>query len=184
MNEPWVVAAPGLFTRDVAGRSTVVMKVPPASAARAIMQPSLPHRVSVPCGETSLELDAGNFTVLEVRHGVVGRMTVTPHLDLLSPQDAASRVAELSAALLRAGFALRDELSLGEVSSTLLDHDAARVMAFDAPFGSGAWHAELWLKVSARRSSRLGKMLRLDADAHVLSFELWDAALTSLERMT
>lgn len=177
--EPWAVAAPGMMVREVHRASGVVMRLPAVTEPFAVLQPKEAHRVRVPLeGDRVLELEAGLFTIIDVRHGTVARLLATPQLSHASIVQAIDRCQYLTGRLQDLGFVLREQLDANEIHNITSEHERARVAAFTAPFGSGCWRADIWIAVAARAHSKLADMLRLSGHGCLVSVDIWDEALT------
>jgi hypothetical protein len=165
-----------MTAREVKARSTIALPEP--TEPFAVMQPAESHRVSLPCGAQSVELDEGLFSVVEARLGTVARVIATPQLEHDPPTRAIARAHLVEAALERIGFVSGQRIEAKEALIVIEHHDRARLSAWTAPFGSGAWRAEVWLSIAARAGTELAAMLELSEHACLVSVEVWDASLT------
>src|SRR5207248_2066034 len=145
-----------------------------------LLQPLAPHEVAVPCGERTVTLAEGQFSAVELRHGRVVRFRATPVRRHLTPAEAVAHAALVEEALAGGGFVASERAA--DVLADLERADRARVSAWQAPFGSASWRAEVWIVVAARGGTRLAELLRLESHGCLVSVELWDAALTAQPR--
>ena len=172
---PVLLAAPAMSAREVVARSTVELTPRPPTAAFALMQPSVPHRLEIPCGERSAVLEPGLFSVVEVRHGTVARIRATPVMSHLPPADALSHARAVEEALRGVGFELTDREA--DPAALLAGADRARASAWTARFGSASWRAEVWIAVAARAGTSLAAMLQLREHGCLVSVDVWDTVI-------
>lgn len=178
MSLPILEAAPGMPAHLVKKASTATLNAPDPSRRLAILQPPEAHAFRLRCSDdTTLDVGDSLFTVIELRHGTAYRILSTTQLDYLDRPRALDHADALIDKLEAVGFVHTERLA-HEASQELAEHDEhVRIAEHTAPFGSGSWHAETWLRTTVRKGSKTAELLQLQDDACLVSLVVYDEAL-------
>jgi hypothetical protein len=174
-------AAPGMDLDTMRERSTAAIHWPSPKERHGVIQPSDAHHLRLRCRpDAHLDLPESKLTLVETRRGHACRLQTTPQPQYLDRPGALALAERLVTDLDTIGFVPDETLDATERDSSLAEHDRARLHTWTAPFGSGQWRAELWLRIAVRAESKLAELIRLPHDGCLLTLQLWDPPL--LER--
>jgi len=147
---------------------------------RGLIQPAGAHCVhmQLQAQDQLLELPQSLFSLVELRFGVVVRVRTTLHDDHLPPDAAFALIHDTDQRLGALGFdRAGDELSDATILKQLDATERARASRWCAPWGSGTWRAELWLKRVVRAGTELADVMEVENDACLVTLVVWDEAL-------
>lgn len=172
-------AAPGMSLDAMRAGSSAKVRWPSARARHGVIQPVDAHRLRLRCrADAHLDLPESKLTLVETRRGHAFRLQTTPQPQYLDREGAFDLAERLVADLEAVGFVPDEPLTDDDRNDTLSEHDRARLRTWHAPFGSGRWRAELWLRIAVRAESKLAKSLQLPHDGCLLTLQLWDPPLS------
>jgi len=168
-------AAPGMTLDTMKSRSTTRVQWPSPQARHGVIQPSGAHHLRLRCRpDAHLDLPESKLTLVETRRNHACRVQTTPQPQYLDRESAHALAERLFGELDAIGFVADETLAPADRDATLSEHDRARLRTWTAPFGSGQWRAELWLRIAVRAESKLAELIRLPHDGCLLTLQLWD----------
>ena len=168
-------ASPGMDLDAMRAGSTAKIRWPSTKARHGVIQPSNAHHLRLRCRpDVHLDLPESKLTLVETRRGRAHRLQTTPQAQYLDRPGAFALAERLAEELEAIGFVSDEILATADRDDTLSEHDRARLRTWAAPFGSGRWRAELWLRLAIRAASKLAETLQLPHDGCLLTLQLWD----------
>ncbi len=177
MNLPCFEAAPGMSAHLVRRASDVALPAIDATGARAYLQPRDPHVFSLRCdSETKVAIGESRFSVVQVRRGTAMRIFTTAVVDYVDRARAFDEAARVIDRLQAVGFVAKERIdrALGERLAAR-DEDV-RLCEHTAPFGSGAWRAEVWLRTVMRAQGNMAEAYGLTGDQCLVNVVIQDDA--------
>ncbi len=172
---PWVVAAPGMPAHLVRKHSEAALRRPDASRRTATLQPATPHRFRLRCSDdVVLDVGPSRFSVLQLRHDTVHRIFTTLDLTATARAPALALGDALLSRLESAGFRVLERVERELAEQRAARDEQVRLAELGAPFGSGAWRAELWLRTLTRKGSALAAVMGLADDACLVTLVVGD----------
>jgi hypothetical protein len=154
MSLPVFEAAPGMPLHLVARASTVALPTIDPSRRSAYLQPREPHAFTLRCDDdTIVAIGDSRFSVVRLQHGTANQIFTTAVVDYLNRDAALDEAAEVIQRLEAAGFAPKEHLERADCAALASEHEHVRISEHTAPFGSGAWRAEVWLRTVIRRGT-------------------------------
>lgn len=178
MSLPILEAAPGMPAHLVKKASTAPLNAPAASRRSAILQPRDAHTFRLRCSDdAAIEVGDSLFTVIQLRHGTAYHILSTTQLDYLDRPRALAHADALIDKLEAGGFTPSERLAREAGDALAERHEHVRIAEHTAPFGSGSWHAETWLRTAVHKASRTADLLRLKDDGCLVSLVVYDDTL-------
>jgi hypothetical protein len=178
---PILDAAPGMPVHFVRSASTTELPAIDPTRAHTILQPPEPHRFRLRCDDdTAVDVGDSRFTVIELEHGTTYRIFATAVVDYVSRADALDKAGALVDDLEAAGFEAAERIA--DATAQADEHEHVRISALTAPFGSGSWRAEVWLRTAVRRGTRMAEILAMEDDACLVNLVIYDEALSIRNR--
>ncbi len=175
MTLPLLQAAPGVPEHFVRRASTAPLPLVASRQRFSYLQPSTPHAFTLQCDDDiTVAIGEGRFSVIELARGTSYRITSTAVMDPVAPEPAWTVATSLVASLEAIGF-VADEAPPKALE--LDTFDEVRVGRHHAPFGSGAWVAEVWIRVVMRHTERRAQLIGQKHDACLVTFVAFDPTL-------
>jgi hypothetical protein len=144
---------------QVAAGTTIALKLPPRDADPGLVQPSVPHQLSIPHPEHGLELPPGLFTLIDAREHVVRIIRSSPHIDYVTPAQATRLLREIDDHMRQRGWRRLSPRDDAPLSPTLEDRDTVFAVLM-----GGDWTTELRARIVHRATSESGRHLQLEDD--------------------
>lgn len=180
MSLPVLEAAPGMPAHLVSRASTVALPAIDATRKRALLQPRDAHIFSLRCDdELSVVIGESRFTVIQLVRGTARRIFTTAVAGYVSTEDALDEAARVNDRLESAGFVPDERVERSDCETLAADHEHVHIATHSAPFGSGAWRAQVWLR-TAMRDAEVTK-LGAHGDQCLVNVVIFDESLNALD---
>lgn len=178
MTLPVLQAAPGFSGQEVARASTVALEPPSPARRHQYLQPAEPHLTRLSCAPgVAVDVGEGHFSVVELHHGTVHRLRATAHLAYLGVPEALALGDALVDRLVGAGFTVRERCADDVRAAEVASHEHTQLAELGAPYGSGGWRAEVWLRVAVRAGTLTARALALRGDGCLVTLVVHDRIL-------
>ena len=180
MSLPVLEAAPGMPAHLVARASTVALPSIDATRKRALLQPRDAHTFSLRCDdELSVVIGDSRFTVIQLVRGTARRIFTTAVADYVSTEHGLYEAARVIERLESAGVVSEERVARSDCETRAADHEHVRIATHSAPFGSGSWRAEVWLRTTLRDED--ATKLGAHGDQCLVNVVIFDESLNPLD---